>query len=199
MPEPRRRTRQRQNKPKRTRKKKRTNHRRFNYDVDDPPCMNFRGVSEFLGQLPLSRKTAITWNTFDKVFDLYWDRDDSNIKRGSGWNQKYRQGYHKALDLLSESNCSDSFESLSDRLAEKVRTLFEYYCLCVPATCPGRWIAPNGGSHDIATWLAFLRDGTQDGNATSRMNILMKIIPGPGFEGPSSGIGCSVYPQATLL
>lgn len=143
------------------------NHKRFNYDINDPPCMDFRGISEFLGQFPLSRKTAIIWNTFDKVFDLYWGRDDSNIKRSSGWNQKYRQGYHKALDLLSESNYSDSSESLSGRLAEKVRTLFEYYCTCIPATCPGRWIAPNGGSHDTATWLAFRRDGTQDGNVIS--------------------------------
>jgi len=45
--------------------------------------------------------------------------------------------------------------------------LFEYCCTCVPATCPSKWIAPNGGCKDTATWLAFLRDGTQDGYAAS--------------------------------
>jgi hypothetical protein len=168
VPEPRRKARQRQTKPKRARSKKQTTgSKRFNYDVDDPPCMNFEGIREFLGHSPLPRKTAKIWNTFDKVWDLYWGKDDSNIKRGSGWTQKYRQGYHKALDLLFVSDGSDSSDSLSGLLTKELRTLFEYYCTCIPATCPGRWIAPNGGSQDTATWLAFLRDGTQDGHATS--------------------------------
>jgi hypothetical protein len=158
------RTRQRQNRPKRARKKRRMNHKRFNYDVDDPPCMSFQGVSEFLGDSPLPRKTALKWNSFQKIFDLLWERDDPDIKRGSGWGQRYRQGYHKALEMLYECDSDGSPESLSGRLREKVRTSFEYYCPCFPATCIDKWIAPSGRS---ATWLAFRRDGSQDGDATS--------------------------------
>lgn len=156
----------RRNKPKGSRNKKQGKQKRFNYNVDDPPCLNFQGVCEFLGEVPLSRKKATVWNTFDKVFDLYWGSDDSNIKRRTGWNQKYRLAYQKVLEMLVEIDDPDSAEFLSRRFGEKVKALFEYYCPCIPATCPATWIAPNGGSRDTATWLAFRQDGTQDGDAT---------------------------------
>jgi hypothetical protein len=127
--------------------------------------MTFQGISEFLGESPLPRRTATTWNTFDKVFDLLWDRDDPAIKKGCGWIQRYRQGYHRTLDLLFEiDRSSDSPESLSYRLKGKIRTLFEYHCPCVLATSVSKWIAPYGRS---LAWLAFCRDGRQDGYATS--------------------------------
>jgi hypothetical protein len=129
--------------------------------------LTFRGVNDFLGEAPLCRKTAIVWNTFEKVYDLYWGSDNSNIKRRSGWNQKYRQALSKILDMLIEIDDNDSQESLSHRFSEKLTTSFEYHCPCVPATSPAKWIAPNGGSHDKATWLAFRKDGTQDGDAMS--------------------------------
>ena len=131
--------------------------------------MTFEDVSNFLGEEPLSRKKATIWNTFEKVFQLHWG---SNIKKRSGGNQKYRQGLLKVLDLLVEiDDDGDSPESLTRRFKEMLRTSVEYYFTCLPATCPATWIAPNG-SHDTATWLAFLRDGTQDGSATSPDKIL---------------------------
>ena len=156
-----------QRRPKRQRKSKPkwVRRRRFHYNVDDPPCMTFRGIVGFLGEQPLLRKTATTWSMFDKIFDLLWGRDDPAIKRGGGWTQRYRQGYHRALDLLFDPDCSsDSPDSLSHRLSEKVRTMFEYHCTCFPATSLSKWIAPCGGS---IAWLAFRRDGSQDGHATS--------------------------------
>lgn len=167
MPEPRRRTRTRKDKPKHLRNKKQEKPRRFNYNIDDPLCLNFRDVSEFLGEPPLCRKTATKWDTFDKIFDLYWGSDNPNIKRRSGWNQKYRQGYQKILDMLIEIDDRDLSESLIHRFKQKLRTSFEYHCPCAPATSPTKWIAPNGGSHDRATWLAFRPDGSQEGYATS--------------------------------
>jgi len=133
---------------------------RFNYDLNEIPCMNFRGISKFLGKPPLARKTAKTWNTFNKVFGLYWSRDD----KGSGRTQKYHRGYLKVLDLLSEIDGMDSPNSLSNRLIKKIRTLVEYYCSCLPATSQSRLIAPIGSS---MAWLAFCRDGRQDGHAES--------------------------------
>jgi len=131
--------------------------------------MTFEDVSNFLGEEPLSRKKATIWNTFEKVFQLHWC---PNIKRRSGGNQKYRQGLLKVLDLLVEiDDDGDSPESLTRLFKEMLRTSVEYYFTCLPATCPATWIAPNG-SHDTATWLAFLRDGTQDGSATSPDKIL---------------------------
>ena len=131
--------------------------------------MTFEDVSDFLGEEPLSRKKATIWNTFEKVFQLHWG---PNIKRRSGGNQKYRQGLLKVLDLLVEiDDDGDSPESLTRLFKEMLRTSVEYYFTCLPATCPATWIAPNG-SHDTATWLAFLRDGTQDGSATSPDKIL---------------------------
>ena len=157
----------RQKKFKHTRDQKKRKPRRFNYDGADLLSLNFRAVCEFLGELPLCRKRATTWNTFDKVFDLYWGLDNSNVKRLSGWNQKYRQAYQKTLDMMVEVDAGDQSQELSCRFKEKVRTAFEYYCPCLPATSPTRWISPNGGSHDKATWLAFRPDGTQDGYAVS--------------------------------
>ena len=127
--------------------------------------MTFQGISGFLGEPPLLRKTATTWTTFDKVFSLLWGRDDPAIKRGCGWTQRYRQAYHRALDLLFDPDrSSDSTESLSHRLREKVRVVFEYHCPCIPATSIGKWMAPYERS---IAWLAFRRDGSQDSHATS--------------------------------
>lgn len=166
MSEQRQRTRHRKNKPKRGRKKIPEKPKRFNYDLDNPPCMTFRGVCEFLGESPLLRKKARVWNTFDKVFDLYWGSDDSDIKRRSGWNQKYRQGLRKAEEMLVEiDEGGNSPESLVYSFREMLKTEFEFYFPCLPASSSAKWIAPNGGSQNTATWLAFCRNGTQDSYA----------------------------------
>src|SRR5215471_10420337 len=131
----------RKDKPKHIRNKTQAKSRRLNYYVDNPLSLNFRDVCEFLGEPPLCRKTATTWNTLNKIFNLYWGSDNANIKRGSGWKQKYRQAYQKVLDMLIEIDDG----SLIRRFKEKHRTSFEYYCTCLPATSLAKWIAPNGG------------------------------------------------------
>lgn len=121
--------------------------------------MTFDDISKFLGETPISRKRATCWNSFNLIYDLLWSPSFDHKRK---WKQKYLQGFHKILEMLIE--VPDSSGDLKNEFLEKVRTLFEYYCPCIPATSMNRWLAPDGSKNRLA-WLSFDKSGNQEWNA----------------------------------
>ena len=132
----------------------------FIYDINTPPCLTYEGVQGFLGQVPLGRNRGRDWTHFDVIFELLWSPripvlSARTKKTDRGWKKTYLEAYHKALDLLFESDIrSRTPDSLQGRLRRKVKDAFEYYCTCIPGTSKDKWLMPNNANNEL-TWFCF--------------------------------------------
>jgi len=117
---------------------------------DNPPRLTYASVRKELGEEPHPCKRGKEYHNRDHVFNLLFLSEFEELKQG--WKrQPYLHGLKAARARLEEEDY--------DELVDRMRQLFDEYCLCIPAMSKDRWLAHSAQSKFKPTWIGFDEDG----------------------------------------
>ena len=77
---------------------------------------------------------------------------------GRRWTKTYLEAFHKAEDLLIETDIDpNSSDSLRYRLREQLGIFFEYYYTYFPGSSKDQWLIAN--TEKKISWFTFEKNG----------------------------------------